>query len=127
MGAPLRSEPRLQQIANTDSWWPNGNDRNFRIMLARIIGIRTSKGAVECDTASNGTASRATCAGELDAPKSVEYLRECEGILATLLDWHGLRGPGALNLRAGRVCTKLLRRTYQCRNGKFAERRGAPE
>lgn len=50
-------------------WWPNGNDRSSRIRASRIIGIRTTKDALECGTASKWTASRADCAGELDAQK----------------------------------------------------------
>ena len=66
----VTARPHLQdmRMVTTDPlWWPNGNDRSFRIRASGIIGIRTTKGALECGTASKWTASRADCAGELDA------------------------------------------------------------
>ena len=62
----VTARPQLQdmRMANTDQlWWPNGNDRSFRIRASRIIGIRTTKDALECGTASKWTASCADCAG----------------------------------------------------------------
>lgn len=66
----VTARPHLQDMpmANTDQlWWPNGNDRSVRIRASRIIGIRTTNDALECGTASKWIASRADCAGELDA------------------------------------------------------------